>query len=173
MLSGGEVMSKIKASLFATSILLIISGCSSNQYAVTYDTNPKGAQLYCNGVPQGYTPKTLYYTLTEQNKKNGVLNTVPCGVKWVSGVTSKADSYFNLTQFPNGVITTTPRPNAPDAHIDHSFALQLQQNQQMNQVLYNQQQMQNEQQRVKNEKQQEDNTQALCNLGLLTYGCKK
>jgi len=33
--------------------------------------------------------------------------------------------------------------------------------------------MQNEQQRVKNEKQQEDNTQALCNLGLLTYGCKK
>ena len=156
--------SKICITLLAVAV---ISGCASNQYSVTYASDPAGAQVYCNGVAKGYTPVTLYYTLDEETKNRGVLNTVPCGLKWVSGATARANSQFSLSQFPNGVITTTPRPNEPNAHIDHSFALQLQQNRQMNQVLQNTQAIQAEQERVKQQKQQEDNTQYLCNLGLL------
>jgi len=153
--------------------LVTISGCASNRYSVTYASDPAGAQVYCNGVAKGYTPVKLYYTLDEETKKRGVLNTVPCGLKWVSGATANANSQFNLSQFPSGVITTTPRPNEPNAHIDHSYALQRQQNRQMNQVLQNTQAIQVEQERVKQNKQSEDNTQYLCNLGLLNHpGCK-
>ena len=165
-------MSKFKI-LLTMGIALLVTGCASNQYSVTYASDPSGAQVYCNGVAKGYTPVTLYYTLDEEMKKRGVLNTVPCGVKWVSGATARANRQFNLNQFPNGVITTSPRPNEPNAHIDHSFALQLKQNQQMNQVVQNTQAIQAEQQRVKQQKQSEDNTQYLCNLGLLNHpGCK-
>lgn len=168
----GEFMSKFKIILTMV-VFSFITGCASNQYSVTYASEPSGAQVYCNGVAQGYAPVTLYYTLDDETKKKGVLNTVPCGVKWVSGAAARANSQFNLNQFPSGVITTSPRPNEPNAHVDHSFALQLKQNQQMSQVLRNQQSMQNEQQRVKNDKQQKDNTQYLCNLGLLNHpGCK-
>lgn len=167
----GEFMSKFKIFL-AMGVFPLVTGCASNQYSVTYASDPSGAQVYCNGVAQGYTPVTIYYTLDEETKARGVLNTVPCGVKWVSGAAARANSQFNLNQFPNGVITTSPRPNEPNAHIDHSFALQLKQNQQMNQVLQSTQVIQAEQERVKQQKQSEDNTQYLCNLGLLTYGCK-
>lgn len=53
-----------------------ISGCASNQYSVTYASEPAGAQVYCNGVAKGYTPVTLYYTLDEETKNRGVLNRV-------------------------------------------------------------------------------------------------
>jgi hypothetical protein len=196
----GEFMSDFKI-ILAAAIFSLITGCSSNQYSVTdvsenqysvtYASEPPGAEIYCNGVAKGYAPVTLYYTLDDDAKKRGVLNTVPCGVKWVSGATARANSQFDLNQFPNGVISTVRRPNEPNAHVDHSFALQLKQSQQLNQILRNQQgnqflgplqinqvlgnqeSMQNEQQRVRNKKQHEDNTQYLCNLGLLNSpGCK-
>ncbi|TPE46722.1 PEGA domain-containing protein [Maribrevibacterium harenarium] len=162
--------SKIFITLFTAAV---ISGCASNQYSVTYASDPAGAQVYCNGEAEGYTPVTLYYTLDEETKNRGVLNTVPCRLNWVSGASAKANSQFSLSEFPNGVITTTRRPNEPNAHIDHSFALQLEQNRQMNQVLQNTQAIQAEQWRVKQQMQQEKNTQNLCNLGLLNHpGCR-
>lgn len=161
---------KICGALF---FLAVISGCASNQYAVTIDSNPKGAEVFCNGQSYGYAPVTRYFELDEATKKSGYLRTCQWGLKWVSGATASVNNVYDLNKFPNGVVWTTPRPNAPNAHVDHSFSLQLKQNNQMNQVLRNQQTMQNEQQRVKTEKQQEDNTQYLCNLGLLNHpGCK-
>ena len=167
----GEKMYKLKY-LMILAVLAIASGCSSNQYAVTIDSNPRGAEVFCNGQSYGYAPVTRYFKLDEATKNSGYLRTCQWGLRWVSGATASVNNVYNLNEFPNGVIWTTPRPNAPNAHVDHSFALQLKQNQQINQVLSNQQSMQNEQQRVRNEKQQEDNTQYLCNLGLSTYGCK-
>ena len=94
-----------------------------------------------------------------------------CSANWVSGA-RKSYGVIDVSQFPHGVTTTLQRPNAPNANIDHSFALQRKQSMQMNQVLSNQEDMQSEQQRVKNEKQLQDNTQYLCNLGLLNHpGC--
>jgi hypothetical protein len=117
-------MSKFNTFL-AMGILIIASGCTSNQYSVTYASDPSGAQLYCNADAQGYTPVTLYYTLAEEAKASGVLKTRPCVVKWVSGATATANSQFNLSQFPNGVITTTPRPNVEGYSQDAEFALKV------------------------------------------------
>lgn len=120
----GTGMKKI-FSLIALGITAVLSGCASNQYAVTYNSDPEGAQLYCGGVAKGYTPVKLYYTLDEETKKRGYLNTVPCSVKWVSGATAQANRQFSLTQFPNGVINTVPRPNVNGYSQDAEFALKV------------------------------------------------
>ena len=39
---------------------IFLSGCSS-KYEVTFDSNPRGATLLCNGKNWGYTPMKLYY----------------------------------------------------------------------------------------------------------------
>jgi len=111
----------------AMTVVVFLSGCASNQYSVTYATDPGGAQLYCGGTAKGYTPVTLYYTLDKETKERGVLNTVPCGVKWVSGATAQTNRQFNLKEFPNGVLTTTPRPNVEGYAADAEFALKVQQ----------------------------------------------
>ena len=111
--------------IFIAISFLTISGCASNQYAVTYNSDPEGAQLYCGGVAKGYTPVTLYYTLDEDTKQRGYLNTVPCSVKWVSGASAEAGRQFSLSQFPNGVINTVPRPNVSGYSQDAEFALKV------------------------------------------------
>lgn len=110
-----------------TAVVIFLTGCASNQYSVTYATDPSGAQLYCGGVAKGYTPVTLYYTLDKETKERGVLNTVPCGVKWASGATAQTNRQFSLSEFPKGVMTTTPRPNVEGYSQDAEFALKVQQ----------------------------------------------
>ncbi|MGL5291766.1 MAG: hypothetical protein ACRC9T_07580, partial [Vibrionaceae bacterium] len=169
----GEFMRNSRFCVMLAAIA-ITGGCASNQYSVTYASDPDGAQLYCNGVSQGYTPVTLNYTLDEKIKKSGVLKTAPCKLKWVSGATAKTGTQFSLSQFPYGVTTKVARPNAPNAHIDHSFALQLQHSRRLNQVLKDTQAIKDEQERVKQEKEDEDKIRYLCNLGLLEHPlCKK
>lgn len=122
--TSGWSMKKTRISLVTIASTLVI-GCASNQYPVTYDSNPKGAEVYCNETSYGYTPVTLNYTLDEQTKKNGVLRTAPCVVKWVSGASGPLHTVIDIRKFPNGAISTTSRPNEPNAQVDHQFALQL------------------------------------------------
>lgn len=164
-------MNKFKALVLGVAIT-VVSGCAS-KYPVTIASNPPGAEVFCNGQSFGYAPVTRYFELDESTKNYGYLRTCQWQLRWVSGATASVNNVYDLNKFPNGVIRTTPRPNTPNAHIDHQFSLQLQQNKQMNQVLQNTQAIQAEQERVKQQKQQEDNTQYLCNLGLLNHpGCK-
>jgi hypothetical protein len=114
--------------LFCAAIIFLLGGCASNQYPVTYDTDPKGAQLYCNGVAQGHTPVTLYYDIDSERRKRGVLWIAPCSVKWVSGASVEpTDSAIpiDLVKFPNGVVTTVPRPNVDGYSQDAEFALKV------------------------------------------------
>lgn len=91
----------------------------------------------------------------------------------VSGAMGPSHTVFDLKQFPKGVVTTVPRPEAPDAHLDHQFAVQVEQSRQLNQVLQQTRAIQAEQDRVRYEKGLEDSTQYLCNLGLLAHpGCQ-
>lgn len=159
-------MSKAAFILLAMACL---TGCMSNNYRVTYASNPMGAQVYCDGIPRGYAPVTLTYTLDDEVRKQGVLRTTSCGFKWVSGVTASANREFDLREFPDGVTTFAIRPDAPNAHVDHSFALQLQQQQQMGQILQQTNAIQAEQDRLRQQKQSDDQTQFLCKQGLLNH----
>ena len=162
-------MSNLK--LILVSSLLMITGCSS-QMAITYDSYPKGAQVIdSSGTVRGYAPVTFYINPTKEDKERGYAYTWDIWMKWVSGATEKVNS-GRVGVGQNWVYTINRPSSAPNAQADHSFALQLQQNRLMNQVLQNTQAIQAEQDRVKQQKQTEDNTQYLCNLGLLNHpGC--
>lgn len=70
-------------------------------------------------------------------------------MKWVSGATEKVNS-GRVGVGQNWVYTINRPSSAPNAQADHSFALQLQQNRLMNQVLQNTQAIQAEQDRANN-----------------------
>jgi len=108
-------------------LVFLTTGCASNQYSVTYKTTPQGAEIVCGGKSWGYAPVTLNYTLDKATRQRGYLNTQACVAKWVSGATNTASTNFSISQYPNGVINTIPRPDEPNAQVDHQFALQLKQ----------------------------------------------
>lgn len=115
--------------MFVASASLLVTSCASNQYPVTYDTDPQGAQLYCNGVAKGYTPVTLYYDIDKERRKSGVLWVEPCSVKWISGATVEAGTNsavpIDLVKLPNGAQATISRPDVAGYSQDVEFALKV------------------------------------------------
>lgn len=105
-------------------LLILLTGCSNKQYPVTFDSDPQGGMLVCNGVKKGLTPQTLYYTLDERNEQTKTLNIVPCGIIWRSGLKKAYDSSFDLNEFPNGVMQTLHRPNGDGYDRDVDFELE-------------------------------------------------
>lgn len=110
---------------------LVLSGCASNKYAVTFDSTPQAATLICNGKSWGYTPKTLYYD--EKVKQQYSLDLSGCSANWVSGARLNYGS-VSINEFPNGVRQTLPRPRgegyAQDAEFEVSVkSMQAQQRQ--------------------------------------------
>lgn len=103
---------------------LVFSGCS-NKYEVTFDSNPRGATLICNGQNWGYTPKKLYYD--EEVKKYSHIDVSSCSANWVSGYSANYPK--NMTIFPEGgTITTLNRPTYGEGYsTDAQFALQVEQ----------------------------------------------
>lgn len=116
---------KFKSIIISGLGILILSGCSS-KYSITYNTNPEGASVVCQGVNKGYSPVRLYYTPDENQKKVGSMRTVPCTAYWVSGAKKDFGNTWDLNKFPNGVMQTLQRPNVEGYEKDAQFALQVQ-----------------------------------------------
>lgn len=110
--------------LIPAMLIIFTAGCSSRQYAVTFDTEPRGATLVCNGKNWGHTPKTLYYD--ESVRKQPSVNVGHCSANWVSGA---RESYpNNITVFPSGgSITKLQRARGNGYSQDANYALQLRQ----------------------------------------------
>lgn len=104
-------------------ILFVTSACSS-KYAVTFDSNPQGAQLVCNGKNWGYTPQTLYYD--KEVKERTTLSLGACSANWISGA-HKSYGTVPLAQYPDGVRQTLQRPSGTGYSQDAEFALKFQQ----------------------------------------------
>lgn len=101
-----------------------LSGCSS-KYPITYNSTPTGASVVCNGINKGYTPTTLYYEPSSEQKEQGTMRTVSCYAAWVSGATENYTYTWDLNKFPDGVMQTLQRPNVDGYEKDASFALQV------------------------------------------------
>lgn len=117
MIETGARLSKI---IF---LCLVSVGCASN-YPVTFDSNPQGASLVCNGRNWGYTPTTLYYD--KEVKKERYLSLQSCSANWSSGA-RKSYGQVQIQQFPDGVQQTLQRPDGPGFQQDAEFALKVQQ----------------------------------------------
>lgn len=101
-------------------------GCSS-RYSITYNSNPTGASIVCNGINYGYSPVTLYYDLSDYDKKHKELRTVHCAAYWISGAIENYSTTWDLDKFPEGVMQTVQRPNMSGYEQDMQFSLQVQQ----------------------------------------------
>lgn len=119
-------MNRLKIIYIIGTGVFILSGCSS-KYAITYNSNPTGASVVCSGINEGYTPKTLYYEPSSEQKKSGYMRTVPCTAYWVSGVRKDYSNTWDLNKFPDGVMQTLQRPSGEGYDKDAKFALQVQQ----------------------------------------------
>ena len=117
-------MKKIKYILGLIVASLLFNGCS-NKYEVTFDSNPRGATLICNGKNWGYTPKKLYYD--EEVRNYSSLDVSSCSANWVSGY--KATYPKDMQIFSSGgTITTLNRPTYGEGYpMDAQFALQVEQ----------------------------------------------
>lgn len=105
-------------------LVIVLSGCSSG-YSITYNTEPTGASVVCNGTNYGYSPVTLNYTPDGNNKKSGILKTTTCTAIWSSGARKVFSDSWNLNEFPKRVMQTLQRPNVEGYSQDASFALQI------------------------------------------------
>lgn len=115
---------KIK-NIISMLIVIALTGCASG-YGITYNTEPRGASVICNGTNHGYSPVTLYYSPDENNKRMGTMNTVPCTAVWSSGYRENFSNTWDLNKFPNGVMQTLQRPRGEGYSQDANFALQIQ-----------------------------------------------
>jgi len=115
---------KIK-SIISMMMVIALTGCASG-YSITYNTEPKGASIICNGINEGYSPVRLNYSPDENNKRMGTMNTVPCTAVWSSGFRKNFSDTWDLNEFPNGVMQTLQRPNGEGYSQDANFALQIQ-----------------------------------------------
>ena|SRR5690606_26414870 len=106
-------------------VVIFLSGCANSQYAIQFDSSPQGAALVCDGKNWGYTPETLY--IPKKNIKGETeLNLSGCTATWVSGAQNRYGT-VPLTQYPDSVRITAPRPDAPNLEQDMNFALKVQQ----------------------------------------------
>lgn len=125
--------------------LMCFIGCSS--YSITFNTNPIGAMLVCDGVSEGYTPVTLEYD-KKKLKENPYIQ--ECEAIWMSGAraTFSNDLSKAIKEYPEGGIQSTlQRPSdVPGLEQDMQFAFQVEQQRREEAYLRAQQQQQQLQQ---------------------------
>lgn len=81
-------MKRFIAMLFSTIVLILVSGCATN-LTVTYHSDPPGAVLYQGQQKFGYTPQTLVYEVSDEDKKRGSKILAGTTVRWASGATAE------------------------------------------------------------------------------------
>lgn len=132
-------------------VVWIFIGCGGS-YAITYNTNPIGANIVCSGVGKGLSPLTLYYDRDGINDK-GFLYTEPCKAVFSSGYEDYYGNKWDTNQFPEGVQQTLTRPQGEGYQQDMAFGMehqrtlimQRQAEAQQMQMLIQQQQLQQQQ----------------------------
>lgn len=134
-------------------VLLFLVGCSSPKLAITYLSDPPGAVLYQNGSDArlGYTPYTLYYNVTDEQRKSGIVRVSGTTVRWLSGATASYQYLdADLSKFGYKQTFTYRRPEGvAGRETDENFAFEL--SKQRSQEQYQKQQLNMQQQQLKAE----------------------
>ena len=110
-----------------TLLLCVMLGACASNLKVTYQSDPPGASLYQGGQLMGYTPYTLQYQVSDQDRSRGSKLLQGTSVKWASGASANVPNLTaNLTQFGFSQQFTFQRPDLPGRETDMQFALELQ-----------------------------------------------
>ena len=106
-------------------IMVLIIGCASN-LRVAYYSDPPGALLYEGGKKFGYTPVTLKYQISKEDKRLGYVVLRGAQVRWASGALAslgQLKAYLNAGK--NQQFTFVRPQNIPGWEIDVQFAREL------------------------------------------------
>ena len=105
--------------------LSLFTGCAST-LDVTYNSDPPGAVLYQGQQRFGYTPYTLHYQLSEDDKKRGYMTLNGTGVRWASGAVAGVKFMTANLKYGLSQQFTFQRPDGvPGREIDARFSLEL------------------------------------------------
>ena len=116
-------------------LVLLLSGCASDRYAVRFDSDPQGANVVCNGVSQGYTP------VTSSLNKTNFTQAATCTAKWISGAerTFPTVTIQTMRDYPSGVRVSVTRLSqdgySQDAQAAQNSYYQQQQLQQQQRII--------------------------------------
>lgn len=106
-------------------LVVLISGCAST-LNVSYYSDPPGAVLYQENQRFGYTPTTLRYQITEEDRKRGYAILRGTSVRWASGASANISSLrANLSTGLTQQFTFNRPENYPGREGDIRFALEL------------------------------------------------
>lgn len=114
----------------AVVFLLGLAGCAE-QLAVTYNCDPIGAAIYSGTQKVGHCPKTLYYTITDENRERGSVIPEPVTIRYVSGVTwrQKESPVFALEDGLHYRFDVVRPRNRPGYEKDVRYGLAYERNQ--------------------------------------------
>ena len=105
--------------------LFFLSGCATNQLKVTYYADPASATLYEDQRAFGYTPLTLAYPITPQDRERGYMLLKGTSVVWASGASASVKSLRADLSQGNNFHFIFIRPDVPGIEVDLDFALQV------------------------------------------------
>ena len=104
----------------------LLSGCASTLH-ITYDSDPPGAVLYQGQQRFGYTPVSVQYQVSTEEKKLGYKVVEGTLVRWASGATAEMSSFkADLNQRGFSQYFSFQRPEGvPGRETDVQFSLEL------------------------------------------------
>lgn len=112
--------------IFTVVAMSLLAGCAST-LRVTYDSDPSGAVLYQGQQKFGYTPYTLTYQVSKEDKNQGYKTLAGTSVRWASGATAEVKSLTaDLNRYGLSQTFTFQRPDGiPGREKDAQFSLEL------------------------------------------------
>lgn len=157
-------MKRLKRICLYCLVVGLFSACSG-EYAITYATNPSGANIICNGVGMGFSPLTLNYD-TNGIGDDGILHTAPCKGVFVSGYEVHFSTQWDTRAFPDGIEQTATRPQGAGYEQDIAFSLEYERNRMLQQQVELQEmqlwQQQREATRQRQQQQMQQNKSVFC-----------
>lgn len=118
---------KLPIAVIVTGVCVsLLAGCAST-LKVTYDSDPPGAILYQGQQKFGYTPYTLQYQVSKEDKKQGYKTLLGTSVRWASGATAEVSFLTaDLKRYGLSQLYTFQRPDeVPGRETDVRFSLEL------------------------------------------------
>lgn len=109
-------------------VMFFLAGCATNQVRVTYYSDPNGAAFYEGQRALGYTPFTLIYPISPQDRERGYVSLSPTKVVWVSGASGTVQSQIAELSKGANFHFVFIRPDVPGRDVDMNFAVQLERN---------------------------------------------
>jgi hypothetical protein len=106
-------------------LVVLFCGCVS-RLNITYNSDPPGAVLYSGDQRFGYTPQTLQYAITKEDRKRGYKSLQGTSVRWASGASANIESLRSDLGIGLNQVFMFKRPETyPGYEVDAKFALEL------------------------------------------------